>query len=231
MAKAKDYRARIAAKAKEWQMYVLVAGVIERPEVNEAILYDRNGQEVGRYRKIVSTYDAQICGEETPILETDFGRLGVRICADEAHVEIDRCYGVKGADILCTPTQSWGSDALRRNLRDISRAMDAGIFLVECNSPSTEIRHRSVIIEPTGAIVAASHHHRASIVSAVVDLDEDRPKRYIREWTPHEPKGYLPQYQPTELPRVANDLRETILRQRRPELYQVLAPEPPGEEN
>ncbi len=226
-AKARENLAKVAAKAKQWKMYVLIAGVIDRLERNEAILYDREGQEVGRYYKMVRTHDEQICGEETPILETDFGRIGVRICADEAHVEIDRCYGVKGADILCTPTQSWGSDALRRNLRDISRAMDAGFFLVECNSPSTEIRHRSVIIEPTGAIIAASHHARASIVSAVVDLDEDRPKRYIREWTPYEPKGYLPQYQPTELPKVANDLRETILRQRRPELYQVLAPQPP----
>ena len=202
-----------------------MAGVIERPEINEAIMYDRDGNEAGRYRKIVSTYEAQVLGTETPILETDFGRVGVHICADEAYPEIDRCYGVKGADIVCVPTQSWGPDAWSRNLRDISRAMDAGVFFVECNSASSETLHRSVIIEPTGAILASGHHARNSIVSAVVDLDNDRPKRYIREWTPYEPHGYLPQFQPTELPRVANDLRETILRQRRPELYGVLAPD------
>jgi len=41
------------------------------------------------------------------------------------------------------------------------------------------------------------------------------------------PGGYLPEYQDPQLPQIANDLKETILRQRRPELYQVLAPKPP----
>ncbi len=226
--KATDYRRRIAEKADQWNMYVIVAGIIESQEINEAIMYDRDGNEAGRYRKIVSTYEAQVLGTETPILETDFARIGIHICADEARVEIDRCYGVKGADIVCVPTQSWGSDAWGRNLRDISRTMDAGVFFVECNTAASEALHRSVIIEPTGAILASGHHARDSIVSVVVDLDNDRPKRYIREWTPREPAGYLPQYQHDEVPAVANDLRETILLQRRPELYSVLSPEPPA---
>ncbi len=228
--KAVDYRRRIAEKAGQWNMYVIVAGIIESPEINEAIMYGRDGAEAGRYRKIVSTYEAQVLGTETPILETDFGRVGVHICADEAFVEIDRCYGIKGADIVCVPTQSWGPDAWSRNLRDISRAMDAGVFFVECNTAASETLHRSVIIEPTGAILASGHHARDSIISVVVDLDNDRPKRYIREWTPREPAGYLPQYQHNEVPAVANDLRETILLQRRPKLYSVLAPAPPAEE-
>ena len=52
----------------------------------------------------------------------------------------------------------------------------------------------------------------------------------MRNWTPHEPGGYLPQYQDTEVPEVRNDLKITILRQRRPELYGVLAPKPDEEE-
>ncbi len=223
-ATARERLAQVAAKARQWSMYVLVAGVIESQEINEGILFDRQGDEVGRYRKIVSTYDEQIVGTETPILETDFGRIGVHICADEAFPEIDRCYGVLGADIIAVPTQSWGPDALHRDLRDLARIMDAGAFLVEATHSGTEARHRSLIADPAGAIVAASALNRPGLVSAVVDLDHDRPRRYIREWTPHEPGGYLPQYQPTEFPAVANDLQDTIRRQRRPELYQVLAP-------
>lgn len=41
---------RIRAKAREHRMYVLVAGVIDRIERNEAILYDRSGEEAGRLR-------------------------------------------------------------------------------------------------------------------------------------------------------------------------------------
>ena len=226
-AAAKENLKRVAEKAKQWNMYVLIAGVIDRLERNEAILYGRDGSEVGRYFKIVQTHDEQVVGEETPILETDFGRIGVRICADECHVEIDRCYGVKGADIIFTPTQSWGPDALLRNLRDTSRAMDAQLFHVQATHATQETMHRSLIIEPTGVPVARTEYRSNGMTTAVLDLDNDRPQRFIRNWKPHEPKGYLPEYQDTQVPEMVNDLKETILRQRRPELYQVLAPKPP----
>jgi predicted amidohydrolase len=221
---AKASLARIAEKAKQHQMYVLVAGVVDRIERNEAILFDRDGREVGRYFKIAKTHDEQIPGEETPVLETDFGKIGVRICADEWMVELDRAYALKGAEMIFTPTQSWGPDALFRDLRDISRAMDTGMYLVEATHQCTEVRHRSMIVDPAGVVIARSAYNRAGIVYADIDLD-NKPLRYVRDWTPHEPGGYLPQYQPDRLPKAMNDLQETILRQRRPELYQALAPE------
>jgi predicted amidohydrolase len=223
-ATAKKNLARVAEKARQYRMYVLVAGVIDRIERNEAILFGRDGQEVGRYFKIAKTHDEQVPGEAAPVFETDFGRVAARICADEWMVELDRCYAIQGADIVFTPTQSWGPDALFRNLRDISRAMDGVYFLVESTHPSTEVIHRSMIVDPTGAVVARSEYRRAGIVSAVIDLDADRPLRYLRIYDPHKPGGYLPEYQPTEMPRSANDLREAILAARRPSLYAVLAP-------
>jgi predicted amidohydrolase len=226
-ARAKENLRRIAEKAGQWNMYVLVAGVVDRLERNEAIVYGRDGEEVGRYFKVIQTHDEQVCGDETPIIETDFGRTGVRICADEALVELDRSYGVKGADIIFTPTQSWGPDALYRNLRDISRCMDAQVFHVQATHSCTEAMHRSVIIEPTGVPVARTQYRSNGLVTAVIDLDRDRPRRYVRSFRPHTPAGYLPEYQPTELPDERNDLKETILLQRRPDLYQVLAPKTP----
>jgi len=223
--KAQENLRRIRQKAKEYAMYVLVAGVIDRLERNEAILYDRDGREAGRYFKIVRTHPEQICGEETPVLETDFGRIGVRICADNAHVEIDRAYGIKGVDILFDLTQDWGPDAIHRNLRNISRAMDAQMFRVEATHASSEVLHRSHVVEPTGTIVAQSQYMTSGLVSAVIDLDNDRPRRFTRAWRAHKPSGYLPQYQFTELPQMENDLKQTILAGRRPELYQVLAVE------
>lgn len=226
-AAAKENLRRIAAKAKQWKMYVVVAGVIDRLERNEAICYDRDGQEIGRYYKMIRTHDEQIVGDETPIIETDFGRFGVRICADNALPEIDRCYAVKGADLVLFATQDWGPDALFRNLREISRAMDGQMFLLEATHSSSEVMHRSVVVEPTGVPVASTQYRSNGLVSAVIDLDKDRPARYVRNFKPHVPAGYLPEYQPTQVPEERNDLKETILRQRRPELYQILAPEKP----
>lgn len=223
---AKANAARVAEKAKQHGMYVILAGVVDRIERNEAILFGRDGREVGRYLKIAKTHDEMIPGAETPVFDTDFGRVAVRICADEWMVELDRCYGLKGADILFTPTQSWGPDALFRDARDLSRAMDTGMFLVEVTHPSSEARHRSLIVDATGTVVARSEYRQSSMVSAVVDLDQDRPLRYLRNYKPHKPGGYLPEYQPDRMPASANDLRETILRQRRPGCYGVLAPSP-----
>jgi hypothetical protein len=103
--------------------------------------------------------------------------------------------------------------------------MDGVNFLVECTHPSTEPIHRSMIVDPTGTVVARSEYRRAGIVSAVIDLDADRPPRWLRVYDPHKPGGYLPEYQPTQMPRMASDLRETILASRRPALYSPLAPQ------
>lgn len=221
---AKKNLQRVAAKAKQYKMYVLVAGVIDRIERNEAILFNRDGEEVWRYHKIAKTHDEMVPGEAAPVFDTDFGRIAARICADEWMVELDRSFAVQGVDIVFTPTQSWGPEALFRNLRDISRAMDGVNFLVECTHPSSEPIHRSMIVDPTGAVIARSEYRRAGIVSAVIDLDADRPPRWLRVYDPHKPGGYLPEYQPTQMPRMANDLRETILASRRPTLYAPLAP-------
>jgi predicted amidohydrolase len=222
---AKKNLQRVAAKAKQYKMYVLVAGVIDRIERNEAILFNRDGEEVWRYHKIAKTHDEMVPGEAAPVFDTDFGRIAARICADEWMVELDRSFAVQGVDIVFTPTQSWGPEALFRNLRDISRAMDGVNFLVECTHPSSEPIHRSMIVDPTGAVIARSEYRRAGIVSAVVDLDADRPPRWLRVYDPHKPGGYLPEYQPTQMPRMANDLRETILASRRPALYTPLTPQ------
>jgi hypothetical protein len=106
--------------------------------------------------------------------------------------------------------------------------MDGQLFHVQATFTGSEVMHRSLIVEPTGVTAASSQYLGKGLVTAVIDLDNDRPRRYVRTWTPHTPGGYLPEFQPTELPETRNDLRETLLRQRRPELYGALAAQPPG---
>ncbi|MBT7304649.1 MAG: carbon-nitrogen hydrolase family protein [Victivallales bacterium] len=217
---------QVAAKAKQWNMYVLLCGILRKREINEGIVFDRQGKEQGRYIKIATTYPEQIPGTETPVFETDFGRIAIRICADNYMAEQDRSFGVKGADIVFFSTQDWGPDAIHRNLRAISRCMDAQMFHVQATHSGSETMHRSVIIDPGGVSVGRSAYWRGGILSAIIDLDNDRPRRFVRNYKPHKPGGYLPQYQPTQLPEKRNDLKWTLLAQRRPELYQALAPKP-----
>jgi hypothetical protein len=111
--------------------------------------------------------------------------------------------------------QDWGAGGVHRMLRNVSRAMDGQFFRIEATHASTDSMHASHIVEPTGAVVARSAYGSAGLVSAVIDLDDDRPQRYLRRETLEERQ---------RSPGRVNDLRQTILAQRRPELYQVLAP-------
>jgi predicted amidohydrolase len=227
----KDYNsaqtyAAISQKADKYDMYVLLTGINNDANelANEGTLWDTNGKIVWTYKKI-ALRQRHVPGLETPVFDTDFGRIACRICADENYPKLDRCYFVKGAEILFIGTQSWGSDGITRYHRDYARAIDTCMFHVEATHRQSEYVHRSQIVDPAGMPLAQSRYEKyADLTTATIDLDNDRPKRYIRKYTPHKPKGYLPQYQPEKMPAIANDLADTIRTQRRPSLYKILAP-------
>jgi predicted amidohydrolase len=63
---AQENLRRIREKAKQHGMYVLVGGVVDRLERNEAILYDRQGNEAGRYFKIVPPTPSRFPARKRP---------------------------------------------------------------------------------------------------------------------------------------------------------------------
>jgi len=82
---------------------------------NSAVLIDRSGEIVGVYHKNVPTHPELgmgiIPGTETPVFETDFGRVGLTICFDLNYWEVGHA--------MC--------DYLARARRDRQRALD-GIY-------------------------------------------------------------------------------------------------------
>ncbi len=218
-----DFLNSLAQKAAQYQMYILMSGVLRNPNINEGLLYDRNGQLVFTYTKICPS--SRLPGNETPVYDTDFGRIAVRICCDEQWPEIDRSFFIKGAELLCFPTMSWEPDGIYRNNRDFARALDTQMFQIQSTHLQTEFVHRSFVVEPTGIpIVQNRYSRRGDIVSAVIDLDNDRPKRFVRQYTQRGPGGYMPRYKPDFVPGMQNDLADVIRQQRRPELYISLWP-------
>lgn len=214
---------KVAAKARQYGMYVIVAGNLREHETNEAFLYNRNGELTGQYSKIVLTHAGHVPGTNSPVFDTDFGRIAIRICADELLPELDRCYFIKGADILFNPSQSWGPDGIYQNLRDFTRSMDTGMFQVKVTHSMSEYTHRSYIIDPAGVPVAQTgYYDRDGILTAVINLDQHRPRLYSREYTPRNVSRYLSEYQVSQVPKEQNDLYDIIRKQRRPELYQIL---------
>jgi len=95
----------------------LVAGMTERAAdgrvYNAAVMFDRKGALVHRHRKIsVLGIAAHIytVGRSAGVVETEFGRIGVHICADAFPSAVTGVLGEMGARLVVSPC-SWAVDA------------------------------------------------------------------------------------------------------------------------
>ncbi len=226
---------RIAEAARRNNMYVLIAGELERG-FNESILYDRQGREMGRYTKIAQTTspDSEYyrAGQKVGIFDVDFGRICTKICLDVSRHEIDRVAALHQVDLLLLSTQDAGPYSEHIRYRDNHRAIDNGYFLLRAAGGGSECDHRTYIIDPWGVVLAASQFgvDNPPIVSTI-KLD-NRPKYY--EWpeqvrkagTYPDPvkRGFaveerMKMYGRYHRPLSKGDLRSIVLQCRRPELY------------
>ncbi|REJ88794.1 MAG: carbon-nitrogen hydrolase family protein [Planctomycetota bacterium] len=97
------------ALAKEHDMYI-VAGIIEKDEhlmYNVSILMGPDGELVGKYRKVTlprGEIEAGIMpGDEYPVFETRFGKVGMMICYDGFYPEVARELSNNGAEVIAFP--------------------------------------------------------------------------------------------------------------------------------
>ena len=186
------------------------------------MLIGRDGKEVGRYHKIEKTHDEMIPGTELPVFDADFGRVAIRICADEWAAEIDRAYALKGAESLFNPTMSYSPTAAFRERREMGRAIDNGFWIVSATNAMSQSNQRSFVLDPLGVFVARGEYWRNGVLHTVIDLD-NRPHRFLRETEDVQVRGYLPEYQSAKRPLRKRDFREAIFSMRRPELYEALS--------
>lgn len=91
---------------------------------NAAYLLGRDGEHIGTYYK-VQPNKFHTPGTDLPVFKTDFGMVGILICADRRWPENARCLRLKGADIILNPT--WGMMGELNNHIMLTRAYENGI--------------------------------------------------------------------------------------------------------
>lgn len=123
--------------AKEHDLYI-VAGLLERDRhlvYNVAVLIGPDGQVAGKYRKVTlprSEIEGGIApGEDYPVFETRFGKVGMMICYDGFFPEVARQLGNRGAEVIAWPV--WGCNPLLA----AARACENHVYLV--SSTYTEV--------------------------------------------------------------------------------------------
>ena len=185
----------LADAARRCKTYV-VAGLFQRDgEViyNAAVLFDRTGQVAGIYHKVQlpnqELSDGIKPGDDLPVFDTDFGRLGMLICHDTTYPEPARALLLGGAEIVAVPI--WGG----REVLVRSRAYENGLWLI-----TSGYNYPCQIISPAGDVIARTHPGdgaRGERDAIFATLDLARPP--IQPWY--------------------GDMRDLQFKERRDELY------------
>jgi predicted amidohydrolase len=151
----------------------IVAGIYEReaPAVyNTAVLIDREGRLIGKYRKVYlprEEVEAGLTpGNDFPVFRTDFGKVGIMICWDVEYADPARALALKGAEMILMPI--WDGDATLTK----ARAIENHVFLV-----SSTYGDSSLILDPNGE-AQASASQNGTVAIARIDLN----RRYDDAW-------------------------------------------------
>lgn len=129
------YFKRLAALARELKIH-LVAGMTEADgelRYNTSVLLGPEGQLLGKYRKHALGHELvrNTPGTNTPAFKTDFGRLGLMICADRREPDLVGRIVAAGAEFLLCPSGGmFGPKANDRFLQARSRENKVHIVFV-----------------------------------------------------------------------------------------------------
>lgn len=182
--------------AHEHQIY-LVGAILEKSIVNGNV-YDTAvavGPEglVGSYRKI-HLWDAENTrftkGEEYPVFDLGFARLGMQICYEVGFPEAARILALKGADIIVYPSAFGEGRLYAWDIATRARALENGLFVIAANLTGTEkgettFGGRSRIVNPQGTVLAEAAEEDDVILSEI-DLafvaEQRRTIPYLRDW-------------------------------------------------
>lgn len=165
--------ATLSELARKQSAYV-VAGIYEREGpvlYNTAVLLDRKGNLVGKYRKVYvprgEIEGGLTPGTSYPVFRTDFGTVGMMICYDVFFADPARGLASKGAEIIFLPI--WGGDETLAK----ARAIENGIYLV-----ASGYDFPTQIYDRNGEIIAKAPE-RGSVAVATFDLNERSLKPFL----------------------------------------------------
>ncbi len=175
---------KLGRLAQDRHAYV-VAGVIEREGdaiYNTAVLIDRAGRLVGKYRKVHlprQEIEGGITpGNDYPVFRTDFGTVGMMVCYDVFFADPARALTLKGSELILMPIEG-GVEPLGR-----ARAIENRVFLAAAGSTN----YPTYIVDPDGEVLAQTKDRGTAAVTTI-DLNRryihphrgDMRQRYVKE--------------------------------------------------
>ena len=163
---------RLGEVARAKKSYI-VAGIYERegPAVyNTAVLIDRKGNVAGKYRKVYlprEEYEVGLTpGNDYPVFQTDFGKVGLMICWDLQYADPARALVLGGAELILLPI--WGGNQAIGK----ARAIENQVFIA-----ASGYDYPTYIMDPLGEVLSEARN-RGEVAHATIDLS----RRYTEKW-------------------------------------------------
>jgi predicted amidohydrolase len=174
---------------------------------NSALACDERGEVLGIYRKThipayfpdelqggTGSYERMYFtpGPALPVFEWRGIRFGIQVCYDRLFPEPSRVLALQGAEVIFMPIcySTYSDPGHRAGIWDVplrSRAYENGIYVVAANRVGQEGKRshlgRSMIVDPTGAIVKEAGGEKEELLVAEIDLDRVRGDRKKISWS------------------------------------------------
>jgi omega-amidase len=148
---------------------------------NTATLW-KNGALIGKYKKknpIALEIRAGVSRGSTPVvLETDYCKVGLLVCADMFDTEFVQQTVRLGAELIFLPVAAMGTHPSVKGHPLVERtASENVVFMIKVGNVSSSLRGgRSAVISPWGLVVEATDAIEDSLIT--VDLDILRLRDY-----------------------------------------------------
>lgn len=189
LSKGDEYLARIKQLAKEQKVYIAYGYAEKSEEIvyNSAILIDRNGEEVIKKRKSFLWHFDSVwftAGDDVAVADTEFGKVGLVVCADARMPEIVKLAALQGAKFIIDLANLTATGPDISGLHNVQsaymlsvRALENQVWLavsdkwgVEANSIT--YAGRSGVFAPDGTCVYQAGSDSDEIVSVEIPTDQ-----------------------------------------------------------
>ncbi len=173
---------RFSEMARDRSVYIIGGLYTKRDEniYNSALLFGPDGELLSIFDKVhLPAGEEKVVtpGDSYPVIETDYGRIGMLVCWDLQYPEAAREVALGGADLIACPTWGW------EKRYGLCRAYENGLFIgaamgVPASGEIWDFCDPSCIVDQMGRIVAEGNRTERSVVISEIDITSEPEPQY-----------------------------------------------------